>query len=52
MINGINLFLRGLNKIKIPDWVPGVGGKGFNIPEIPRLATGGVFKRWTIIYSQ
>lgn len=42
MIDGINLFLRGLNKIKIPDWVPGVGGKGFNIPEIPRLATGGV----------
>src|SRR5690606_3240718 len=42
IIDGINLFLRGLNKIKIPDWVPGVGGKGFNIPEIPRLATGGV----------
>ncbi len=42
IIDGINLFIRGLNKIKIPDWVPGVGGKGFNIPEIPRLATGGV----------
>ena len=42
IIDGINSFLRGLNKIKIPDWVPGVGGKGFNIPEIPRLATGGV----------
>ncbi|NMB44300.1 MAG: hypothetical protein GX995_09255, partial [Clostridiales bacterium] len=42
MIDGINGFLRALNRIKIPDWVPGVGGKGFNIPEIPRLATGGV----------
>lgn len=42
IIDGINLFLRGLNKVKVPDWVPGVGGKGFNIPEIPRLATGGV----------
>ena len=42
MIDGINAFLRGLNKIKIPDWVPGVGGKGFHIPEIPRLATGGI----------
>ena len=29
-----------MNKIKIPDWVPGVGGKGFNIPTIPRLKTG------------
>lgn len=41
IINGINGFLRGLNKIKIPDWVPGVGGKGFNIPTIPMLASGG-----------
>ena len=44
MINGINRFIRGLNRIKIPDWVPGVGGRGFYIPEIPRLATGGVLK--------
>lgn len=42
MIDGINDFLGGLNKIKIPDKVPGVGGLGFNIPKIPRLATGGV----------
>lgn len=41
IINGINSFLGGLNKIKIPDWVPGVGGKGLNIPLIPKLATGG-----------
>ncbi len=41
IIKGINTFIRGLNKIKIPDWVPGVGGKGLNIKEIPLLAKGG-----------
>ena len=41
MIGLINGFIKGLNKIKIPDWVPGVGGKGINIPEIPKLADGG-----------
>lgn len=40
IIDGINGFLKGLNKIKVPDWVPGVGGKGFNIPTIPRLKVG------------
>lgn len=40
IIDMINGFLKGLNKIKIPDWVPGVGGKGFSIPTIPRLKTG------------
>ena len=25
----------------IPDWVPGLGGKGWSIPNIPTLATGG-----------
>ena len=43
IIDGINAFIRGLNKIKIPDWVPLVGGKGFNIPTIPKLAQGGYF---------
>jgi tape measure domain-containing protein len=40
IITGINTFLGGLNKLKIPDWVPGVGGKGINIPLIPMLAKG------------
>ena len=44
-INGvigiINKFIGGLNKLKIPDWVPLVGGKGIDIPEIPLLAKGG-----------
>ena len=37
MING---FIDGLNKIKIPDWVPGFGGLGFSISKIPRLRIG------------
>ena len=32
--------ISGLNKLKIPDWVPGIGGKGINIPLIPQFATG------------
>lgn len=41
MINLINSFIRGLSKVKIPKWVPGVGGKRINISEIPYLAEGG-----------
>ena len=44
IIKGINSFISGLNKIKIPNWVPGVGGKGFNISKIPLLANGGYFQ--------
>lgn len=40
MIDLINGFIKGINKIKIPDWVPAVGGKGFTIPEIPKLRMG------------
>lgn len=37
---GINSFISGINGIKIPDWVPGVGGKKFSIPLIPGFAKG------------
>lgn len=40
IIDLINGFIGGLNKIQIPDWVPGVGGFGLNIPTIPRLRVG------------
>lgn len=40
IISSINMFIRGINKIKVPDFVPGLGGKGFNISEIPMLAKG------------
>lgn len=48
IIDAINGFIRGLNIIKIPDWVPAVGGKGFNIRPIPKLATGGIAQSTTI----
>ena len=40
VISIINSVLKGLNKIKIPDWVPGLGGVGLNFPMIPKLKTG------------
>lgn len=51
LVSGVNNAISALNKIsvKIPSWVPGIGGKtfGFNIktistPQIPYLATGAV----------
>lgn len=45
IIDGINVIVAGLNKLKVnvPSWVPGVGGKswGVNIGSIPKLAEGG-----------
>ena len=44
LISGVNVFIRALNKIKIPDWVPVVGGNGLNFSELsklPMLAKGG-----------
>ena len=40
IIGMINKLIGGLNKIKLPDWVPGLGGKGINIPTIPMLYKG------------
>jgi hypothetical protein len=40
IIDGINKFIQGINKIKIPDWVPGVGGKGFHLNTLNRLRVG------------
>jgi len=44
IIGGINTLTSSINSIgiKIPDWIPGVGGKGFgfNIQQIPMLAKG------------
>ena len=52
IITGLNVFIRGLNKISIPDWVPAVGGKGINIPEIPKLAKGSDFSPDTFIAGE
>lgn len=40
IIDAINVFIKGLNKIKIPNWVPAVGGKGLNINLLKRLRIG------------
>ena len=40
IVSAINTVIRGLNKLKVPDWVPGIGGMGINIPEIPGFAKG------------
>lgn len=39
-IDVINGFIGGINRIRIPDWVPGIGGASPNIPKIPRLKIG------------
>lgn len=52
VIKGINTLISGLNHIHFdfPDWVPGVGGKGFgiSIPKIPLLANGGIIDKATL----
>ena len=40
IIDKLNEFIKYLNNIQIPDWVPGVGGKGLNLQPIPKLARG------------
>ena len=40
IIGIINGVISALNSIKLPDWVPGVGGKNLNIPTIPAFAGG------------
>ncbi|MDX3130249.1 hypothetical protein PV367_10690 [Streptomyces europaeiscabiei] len=48
LIRGLNALIGSLNrvKIKVPDWVPVIGGKGFqfNLPTlpVPQLAKGGI----------
>lgn len=45
VFNGIaTLWNNTFGKLsfKIPGWVPGIGGKGFEVPDIPMLAQGGI----------
>jgi hypothetical protein len=52
IIDAMNFLIRSMNKVhfELPDWVPGVGGKGFgiNIPAIPKLARGGIIDEPTL----
>jgi hypothetical protein len=45
IFNGIaKLWNNTFGKLsfKVPGWVPGIGGKGFEVPDIPMLANGGI----------
>ena len=55
IIRGINGMIDGINKIeiKIPDWVPLIGGNSFKfdipkLPEIPSMAEGGIVRSPTL----
>lgn len=45
IISGINSFISGLNKIKVPSWVPKIGGYGFSIAQLPYLEEGAVLEK-------
>lgn len=45
VINVLNSFIGKINRLEIPEWVPGIGGKGLDIPTIPTLERGGVLER-------
>jgi hypothetical protein len=45
IFNGIaSLWNSTIGKLSfsVPEWVPGLGGKGFSVPKIPMLAEGGI----------
>lgn len=39
-----NRSIGGLS-FTVPDWVPGIGGKGITLPNLPMLATGGYIQQ-------
>lgn len=45
VIGVLNSFIGKINRLEIPEWVPGIGGKGLDIPTIPTLEKGGVLER-------
>lgn len=50
MINSVIATINEYANVKVPSWVPGVGGEslGFQLNPIPALASGGVATRSTI----
>ena len=51
IFNGVaTLWNNTVGKLsfKVPGWVPGLGGKGFDVPNIPMLAEGGIVTRPTL----
>lgn len=52
MIGIVNGFIGGINSIKIPSWIPKIGGKNASIPKIPLLAKGGSFFNGSAIVGE
>lgn len=48
VIGVVNSFIDKINNLQIPEWVPGIGGKGLDIPKIPTLEKGGVLEKGQI----
>jgi len=51
IFNGIaSLWNSTIGKLsfEVPKWVPGLGGKGFDVPNIPMLANGGIVTEPTL----
>ena len=51
IFNGIaTIWNNTIGKLsfKIPSWVPGIGGAGFDVPNIPMLADGGIVNSPTL----
>ena len=51
IFNGIaSLWNNSIGQLSfsVPDWVPGLGGKGFDVPNIPMLADGGIVRSPTL----
>jgi hypothetical protein len=51
LFNGIaSVWNNTVGKLsfKIPGWVPGIGGAGFDVPNIPMLADGGIVNSPTL----
>lgn len=40
IIKAVNTVINSMNKLKIPDWVPGFGGKGLHLPTFKLLRVG------------
>lgn len=51
VFNGIaSIWNNTVGKLKftLPTWIPGIGGKGFDMPNIPMLADGGIVMNPTL----
>ncbi len=48
IIKAVNSVISSVNKVKIPSWIPFVGGKSISIPQIPMFASGATVSKATL----